>query len=142
MEAIDSSNDLVENGNQLIDFFIRPLTGQFRGSISFLTLERPGVAFPYEQRSNSVLFDDDRNRALKQSNRNDQMVLILDPQENPFRTHEWTSLEPDSLPRSQKGPRLNRTSGQRNGSDRSDFMVIHWLRPIRRPHNSYHAWSH
>ena len=127
MEAIDSYNDF--------------LTGSFGESINFLTLKRPGVAFPYEQRRNSVLFDDDRNRALKQSNGNNQMVLILDPQKNPLCAHEWTGLQPDPLPRSQKGPRLNRTSRQCNGSDGSDFMVIHRLRPIPRPHNSHHAWS-
>jgi hypothetical protein len=133
---------LVDNSNQLIySTSDRAVTGSFGGSISFLTPERLGVAFPYEQRRNSIFLNDDRDGALKQSNGNDQMVLILDPQENPLRTHEWTSLQPDPLPRSQKGPRLNRTSGQRNGSDGSDFMVIHWLRPIPRPHNSYHAWS-
>ena len=77
---------LVENGNQLIySTSDQAVTGSFGGSIPFLTLERLGVAFPYEQRRNSVLFDDDRNRALKQSNGNDQMVLIFDPQENPLR---------------------------------------------------------
>ena len=142
IEAIDSKNDLVEKGSQLIySTSDRAVTGSFAGSISVLTLERLGVAFSYEQWRNNVLFNDDRDGTLKQSNGNDQMVLILDPQENPLRTHEWTSLQPDPLPRSQKGPRLNRTSGQRNGSDGSDFMVIHWLRPIPRPHNSYHAWS-
>ena len=73
---------LVENGNQLIDFYStsdRAVTGSFGGSISVLTLERLGVAFPYEQWRNNVLFNDDRNGTLKQSNGNDQMVLILDP---------------------------------------------------------------
>ena len=114
---------------------------QFTGHGNNRLLERPSVEFPYEQRLNSVLFDNDRNRTLEQSNGNDQMVLILDPQKNPLRTHEWTSLESDPLPRSHIGPRLNRTSRQRNGSDGSDFMVIHWLRPISGPCNSYNAWS-
>jgi hypothetical protein len=95
-----------------------------------------------KQRGYSVFLDDDRNGALKQSNGNDQMVLILDPQENPLRAHEWTSLHPDPLPRTQERPRLNRTSIQRNGSDGSDLMVFHWLRPIPRPYNSYNAWGH
>ena len=69
------------------------------------------------------------------------MVFILYPQKNPLRTHEWTSLEPDSLPGSQKGPRLNRTSRQCDGSDGSDFKVIDRLRPIARAYNSYDAWG-
>ena len=49
------------------------------------TLERR-VTLSEKQRGNCVFLDDDRNRTLKQSNSNDQMVLIFDPQENSFRT--------------------------------------------------------
>jgi hypothetical protein len=51
-------------------------------------------------------------------------------------------LEPDPLTDSQEGPRLNSTSGQGNRSDGVYFGVIHGLRPVSSPHNSYHAWSH
>ena len=33
-------------------------------------------------------------------------------------------------------------SRQRKGSDGSNFGVVHWLRPIARPYNSYNSWSH
>jgi hypothetical protein len=66
----------------------------------FLTPKQLRVTFAEKQRGNSIFLDDDRNGALKQSNRNDQMVLILDPQENALRPHKWTCLKADTLPRS------------------------------------------
>jgi hypothetical protein len=55
------------------------------------------VTLAEKQRGNSIFLDDDRNGALKQSNGNDQMVLILDPQENALRSHKWTGLQADPL---------------------------------------------
>ena len=70
------------------------------------------------------------------------MVLIFDPQENPLRAHKGTSLQPDPLTRFQERPRLNSTSGERNSSDGVDFSVVHGLRPISPPYNSYNTWSY
>jgi hypothetical protein len=56
------------------------------------------VTFAEKQWSHSIFLDDDRNGALKQSNGNDQMVLILDPQENTLRSYKWTSLKAYPLP--------------------------------------------
>jgi hypothetical protein len=44
-----------------------------------------------------VPFDDNCDGALEQGNGNNKVVLILDTQENAFRAHEWTSLQPDPL---------------------------------------------
>jgi hypothetical protein len=46
------------------------------------------------------------------------------------------------LTRPQERPRLNSTSGQRNSSNRGDFNVVHGLRPIPPPYNSYNTWSY
>ena len=56
------------------------------------------MALAEKQWGNRIFLDDDRNGALKQSNGNDQMVLILDPQENALRAHKRTGLQPDPLP--------------------------------------------
>jgi hypothetical protein len=56
------------------------------------------VTFAEKQRGNSIFLDDDRNGALKQSNGNDQMILILDPQEDALRSYKWTCLKADPLP--------------------------------------------
>jgi hypothetical protein len=56
------------------------------------------VTLAEKQRSHSIFLDNNRNGALKQSNGNDQMVLILDPQENALRSQKWTSLQADPLP--------------------------------------------
>src|SRR5690242_8269936 len=69
------------------------------------------------------------------------MVLILDPQENSLRPHEWARLYPDPLARFQKRPRLNRASRQRNGSDGSNLVILHWLRPIPGPYHPHEAWG-
>lgn len=49
-----------------------------------LTLVRC-VVFSEKQRGNSLFLDDDRNGALQQSDGNDEVTLVLDPQENSLR---------------------------------------------------------
>ena len=47
------------------------------------TLER-GVALSKKQRGDSLFLDDDRNGALQQSDRNDDMTFVFDTQEDSF----------------------------------------------------------
>jgi hypothetical protein len=95
-----------------------------------------------KQRGNRVFFDDDRNSALKQRNGNDQMIVILDPQEDPLRTCQGTGLESYPLPHSQERPWLDRTSSKRNRSDGGYLCFVDGFCPISTSHNAYNTRSH
>jgi hypothetical protein len=58
----------------------------------------------------------------------------------PHRSTDQIAADP--LPEFQKRPGLNGTPRQCNGSYRSNFSLVHWLRPISAPCNSYNTWSH
>src|SRR2546426_2634790 len=82
------------------------------------------------------------NRTLKQVDGNNQPAGVLQYQDNPFGSSQWSILDAHSFSNTHRGIRLTLRAGFDYGANREEFLFFDWLWSLSDSDNGVNSWNH